>query len=406
MSAVPSPSDKEIARRFDAFFAQARKDARSVVLIVDDHLPRYDQNAGSLGMFHYAKLFRELGYAVVFMPHDRQADERYAAPLRQLGIEVCSYPLDLARWLSRYGGSIAAAWLSRPNIAMHYFGPLRALSRAVILFCGYDLHFLRMKRQAAVEGSTDPDGLIGKVEAVERMLVKGADAALVYSGVERDIIAREFGARDNVHVIPAYIYDVTLPQPSEPAFSDRTDILFVGSFQHTPNADGVLWFVREIWPLIRVSVPAARFAVIGPNPELLSLPASPGVELRGHVPDLEPHFARAKLSVAPLRYGAGVKGKIVASLASGLPVVTTEIGAEGMGLTDGRDVLLANDPAEFARQIVLLWFNARRWAELSAAGRAFVAQNYSRERAASILTGILAKHGVSPTLAAHEPERR
>ena len=223
---------------------------------------------------------------------------------------------------------------------------------------------------------------------------------------ERDIIAREFGARDNVHVIPAYIHDVTPPRSTDPAFTDRTDILFVGGFQHRPNADGVSWFVREIWPLIRLSIPAASFRVIGPNPELLSLPPSPGVELWGHVPDLEPHFARAKLSVAPLRYGAGVKGKIVTSLASGVPVVTTGIGAEGMGLTDGLDVLLANDPAEFARQIVLLWFNARRWTALSAAGRAFVAENYSRERAASILTGILARLGVSPIAAVDRSESR
>src|SRR6185437_11726544 len=161
------------------------------------------------------------------------------------------------------------------------------------------------------------------------------------------------------------------PRSSGPApnLQHRSDFLFIGGYEHLPNVDAVLWFVSEVWPIIQLRSFPRRFVIVGSKvPHSIAAIASDKIEVRGYVKDLVPLFASCRLSVAPLRYGAGIKGKIVTSLSYGVPVVATSIAAEGADLRHDESVLIADTPAAMADQIIRLYDDDDLWQRLSANG--------------------------------------
>jgi glycosyltransferase involved in cell wall biosynthesis len=174
------------------------------------------------------------------------------------------------------------------------------------------------------------------------------------------------------------------------AFGDRRDLLFVGNFVHAPNVDAVRWFCAEVLPAVRARIPDVRLFVVGngPPPSVQAL-ACPHVTVTGWVESTEPHLDACRVSVAPLRYGAGMKGKIGEALARGLPVVSTGIGAEGMDLRDGVHALIADDPRAFAEAIVRLYRDEALWTALSAAGRRHVDERYGPATVGAALEALL-----------------
>src|SRR5262245_7128391 len=161
--------------------------------------------------------------------------------------------------------------------------------------------------------------------------------------------------------------------------------MFIGNFRHTPNRDAVAYFVGEILPRVAARLPGVRFLIVGSGRPPSIRQASPAVQVLGHVKDVDPVFDAARVFVAPLRYGAGVKGKIGQSLACGLPVVTTSVGAEGMALVDREHALIADGPEAFAQAVVELYGDPALWARLSAAGRRHVGTHFGRERTRALL---------------------
>jgi glycosyltransferase involved in cell wall biosynthesis len=152
-------------------------------------------------------------------------------------------------------------------------------------------------------------------------------------------------------------------------------VVFVAGFDHRPNVDGMLWFANEIWKTVRDRVPEARLTIVGSNPPpaVLELKHRPGVHVTGYVPDTSPYLDRAAVSIAPLRYGAGMKGKVAEALAAGVPVITTSIGAEGFRAVPGEHLLIADSAADFAAAVVQALENPDRAARLGQAGQALVA---------------------------------
>jgi len=142
--------------------------------------------------------------------------------------------------------------------------------------------------------------------------------------------------------------------------------------------DAVLFFADSVWPLLSGDLAGARFVVLGADPpkSILSL-ANDRILVTGHVQQLAPWLERARVSVAPLRYGAGVKGKINTAMSYGVPVVTTPVGAEGMGLCHGRDVLIASDASAFAREVRRLWSDRELWHELVRGGLRSIERTFS-----------------------------
>jgi glycosyltransferase involved in cell wall biosynthesis len=173
-----------------------------------------------------------------------------------------------------------------------------------------------------------------------------------------------------------------LAGPGQP-FAQRRDLVFVGGFRHPPNVDAVRWFVAEVFPRVRERLPDVRFHCIGSHlvPEVEALAAQPGVLVHGHVPDIAPYMDGCRIALAPLRYGAGVKGKVNLSMAHGQPVVATPSAVEGMHLRDGEDVLVAGDAMAFADAVVRLYHDEALWQRLSAGGLANVERHFSLDAA-------------------------
>jgi glycosyltransferase involved in cell wall biosynthesis len=204
-------------------------------------------------------------------------------------------------------------------------------------------------------------------------MVEGSDATIVVSEAERDLLAR-LQPEAKIHVIPTIHEAVTSIRP----FQERKGLLFVGSFSHPPNEDAIVYFSEVVFPLVRRQLPDISLTVVGhsPSPKVASL-ASDRIKVTGWVPDLDPHFQYARLFVAPMRFGAGISGKVVQSLSYGLPVVTTSIGAEGLALTGSLKTMVADHSKELAGRIVDLYRNEPLWNELSRDAIAFVESNYS-----------------------------
>ena len=340
---------------------------RRRVLVVDNYMVTPDRESGSVRMLNLLRILQGLGFKVTFAAANLEAPEPYVADLQRIGVEVLYRPYvrRIRDHLASHGTDYDLVILSRADAAAATLDAARThCTKARIVFDTVDLHFLRERRLAQLQGDRATLRVAERRKAQELGLMRRADLTFVVSEAERDILAVE--APDvRVHVV-SNIHRVL---GSTKPYDARSGILFIGAFAHPPNTDAVLFLCHEILPLLRESVPDIRLSVIGADPprEVLAC-AGPHIEILGHVPDVEPFFAGCRVSVAPLRYGAGVKGKINQSLAHGLPVVATRVAAEGMHLVDGESVLIADDAPAFAEAIARLDRDPLLWQRLSDGG--------------------------------------
>jgi sugar transferase (PEP-CTERM/EpsH1 system associated) len=215
-----------------------------------------------------------------------------------------------------------------------------------------------------------------KLRRYERRAFERAAVCCPTSDLEAVQIKRLVpGAR--VWVVPNGV-DTTEFAPTTGEKTDCPALIFTGTLSYAPNAEGILWFVRAIWPLIRSAVPDVQLRIVGrePPPEVLAL-ASNQIRIYGDVPDVRPYLHGACLAIVPLLHGGGTRLKILEALACVLPVVSTTLGAEGLDTVPGRDLLIADDAAAFAEQTVRLLRNPALRAGLGRAGRALVEQRYN-----------------------------
>jgi GT2 family glycosyltransferase/glycosyltransferase involved in cell wall biosynthesis/Tfp pilus assembly protein PilF len=370
------------------------------ILVIDPFLPLYDRASGSKRLFEMLKLLAAAGHAVTFIARDGQNGERYAAELEQLGVEVypgdaewmkeCGFPvkcrpLDLKKLLqdSQYDTILLSFWY----IAEQYLSRIRAWSPASrVLIDTVDLHFLRERRQAELYQDQKLLEQAEKTHRGELGIYRQADALMTVTEDDRQTLLREL-PDSRIFVVPN-IHD--LPKDIPPADS-RAGLLFVGNFCHGPNQDGVLYFHRDIWPRILERVPGAHWTIAGNNPPpAVRALAGPSIQVTGYLPSLEPCLRSHLVSVAPLRYGAGMKGKIGEALAHGLPVVTTSVGAEGMGLERGdHGALVADDPEAFAARVAALYADRELWNQVSAQGRRHIETHFTPQRIAQNLSILL-----------------
>ena len=351
------------------------------ILIIDAQTPRPDHDSGSLRLVNLMRLLREEGAHVVFMPADRHRVEPYATQLQHLGVEAWHAPF-AARppaWLREHGPRFDAVMVSRHYVASEFLSLLRAHApQARLIFDTVDLHYLRERRGAELAGDATLARAAGRTRALELAVIAKSDVTLVVSEIERELLRNDApDARvellSNLHRIAG----------AGQAFAQRRDLVFVGGFRHPPNVDAVRWFVQDAFPSIRMRLPDVRFHCIGSHtpPEIEALAAQPGVVIHGHLADIDPYMDGGRISVAPLRYGAGVKGKINLSMAHGQAVVATACAVEGMHLRDGEDVLVADDPQAFADAVVRLYEDETLWNTIARNGLDSVAQNFSLETA-------------------------
>ncbi len=339
---------------------------RGRALIIDNHWPQPDRDSGSVDIVNLAEALSILGFEVVLAAAKELHGEQPAREaLTARGIN-CLRSADAATmeaFIVQQGGSFDLCVLCRVFCGGQFLELARAhCLKARVVFNSIDLNFLREERRARLLGDAALLKIAEDIRPREEYIIRQCDATIVVSEAERALLAETMP--DCLAVTLPLARPLALPQA---AFDARQGIGFIGGFAHVPNVDAVRYFVADIWPLIHAALPSCTFSIVGADapPDLLD-GAPAGVTLRGHVPDLGPWFESLRVSVAPLRFGAGAKGKVASSLAAGVPCVATEIAAEGMTLGPEQGVLTAPDAAGFAEAVIRLHSDAALWKRLSA----------------------------------------
>lgn len=372
------------------FRARERSQGKEIILVVDHYVPTFDRDAGSKTTYQYLKMFLKKGYVVKFLGDNFLHEEPYSTTLQQMGIEVLygdGYAAGIWDWLKENGDEISYAYLNRPHIATKYVDYIRDYTGIKVIYYGHDLHFLRLGREYALTGDIEIKREADYWKSVELTMMHKAAVSYYPSYVEIDAIHAIDGSI-RAKAITAYVYDTFLTDIRDD-FAKREGLLFVGGFAHPPNADAVLWFAREIFPGIRERIPGIKFYVVGSKvtDEIRALEQDGnGIIIKGFVSEeeLESLYASCKLVVVPLRYGAGVKGKVVEAIYNGAPIVTTSTGAEGIPFVES--VLETADEAEqFADRVVNLYRDNERCRELCRKTQDYIKKYFSLDGAWKVI---------------------
>lgn len=362
--------------------------SRGRVLVVDAMTPEPARDSGSLRLCAILRLLDEQGWSTCFLPDDGRASSEEIAALGALGCEVLARPQTpaLPRWLKQHGRELHAVILCRHTVAGQYADLVRQLApQAKLLFDTVDLHFLREQRAAELSGSATLARQAETSRRGELALIEQSDVTFVVSSHEQALLAQML-PKARVELL-SNIHDVHGCRRSH---RERRDLVFIGGCGHPPNTDAIRWMSTEILPRLREALPGIRVHVLGDvsDPMRYEL-ASAGLEFHGRVPDLAPWLDSCLASLAPLRFGAGVKGKINMAMSYGVPVVATSIAVEGMQLNDGIDVLVADDAAAFVVAVQRLHEDEALWQRLSVNGLDNVQRHFSTAAAAATLHRVL-----------------
>ena len=366
------------------------------LLFIDLVTPTPNEDAGSLVAYEMMTGFRDSGFKVTFIPADNFAHMGASTrDLQRVGIEPIYHPSysSMPAFLSNRHDAFDLILLVRFRVGEAHLQQLRQrYPSARIIFSNCDLHYLREMREA--ELSADPAAIAAARDTKRREtdVIARADVNLVHSEAELELL------RKDVPGAPCVLFPLVHdPVGNRAPLEQRDGICFFGGYRHPPNADGIVWFVENIWPRVRQQLPNEKLYVAGSSmtDDIKALSRHPGVEVVGFVDDLEAFLARRRVTIAPLRFGAGAKGKVAASLANGVPVVSTFVGAEGMQLTPGVNVLIADSEEAFATSVVEVLANDRLWEQLSAAGLAYAAEVTSRASARRRIQSILRDLGLA-----------
>lgn len=387
---LPSPDINKMNIRF-----RDRINGKKTVLVIDHFVPEYDKDAGSKTTFQYLKMFTEKGFNVKFLPDNYYRSEPYTTVLEQMGIEVLygiGYKTTIEEWIVENKNNIDVVYLNRPHISVKYIDFIKKNTDIKIIYYGHDLHFLREKREYEI--TKDEKHLVDSDywKEIELGLMRKADLSYYPSKIEENLI-NKIDPKINVKAINAYVFD-NVDTKKKIDFKDKKGIMFVGGFNHRPNVDAVLWFIKEIYPKIKKeeNIP---FYIVGSNApaDILSLSSIPGVIVKGYVSDEELNnlYEDCKLVVVPLRYGAGIKGKVIEAMSKGIPLITTTTGAEGIEELE-KFVPVTDNPNEFASELLKLYKNDEQLKAISLKEREYIDENFGTEAAWNIIKDDFTKH--------------
>ena len=338
-------------------------------LVIDDVLPDVNRDAGSQAVVSHIRSLQRLGYAVTITPSCMAGGAEVAA-LEAMGVSCCCAPWcgSVEEVLRREQGGFALIYLHRGANA-RYLPLIRHLQpRARVIYSVADLHHVRLARQAEVEQRPELLEASQRMRIAELSAARFADAVITHSSYEAALLKRDL-PEVKVHVVPWSV----LSQPVTVPWSERRGLAFVGSYGHAPNLDAAWWLIQEVMPMVREQEPELECLLVGSSmPDTLRAAVVPGVKAVGHVDDLPALFNQVRLTVAPLAFGAGVKGKVLASLAAGVPCVCTPVAAEGLDLPDALSGLVAPAAAGLAAAIVRLHRDEAYNRSCSEAGLAYV----------------------------------
>jgi GT2 family glycosyltransferase/glycosyltransferase involved in cell wall biosynthesis/Flp pilus assembly protein TadD len=375
----------------------SRRGKRRSVLIIDDWPPLPDKASGTLRMYSTTKEMLRLGWSVTYAhlvgTKLGPTADTYFKEMSGLGVEFIW--LEYEKWwalrnsedvrpILRQKISTLELGTRKPDVVYlsfwfvaDFFIDLirQELPDTPIIIDTHDLHYVRELRQAEV--LRDKKLLRDAQGNKRRELAAYAKADAVTTVTEND---RQFLMND-LPGKPVFIMtNIHEAEPGGRRFEERRDLLFVGNFNHTPNTDAVRYFADQIFPKLRIALPGVKLFVVGNNPpEPVRQLACDDIVVTGWVPSVRPYFEQCRISVVPIRYGAGVKGKVGEAMAHGLPSVLTTVAAEGMNIVDGEHGLIADDPEQFAGAVTRLYGSEELWQRLAAGGVQLVSRTYSAE---------------------------
>lgn len=338
---------------------------RKKILVIDEHTPRIDSDSGSLRLFHLMTSMKRSEHDVSFLPANLNYDKVHTVRLQQQGIACMYQPWakNILAWLKENAAHFDSIIVCRIGLISSLYHSLRIYApKTTLIFDTVDLHHIREQQEAELANSDALRKQAQTTKAKEYAYIRDCDETWVVSDSERKLLQTDFPDKtirliSNSHPI----------RKNTPGFGQREGILFVGNFRHPPNADGLQWFLESIWPIVNSKNPDIRLNIIGADaPEQLQrMSEGKNVSFHGHVSDIEKHIDSARINIAPLRYGAGAKGKISQPLASGLPSIATRVAADGMHLVHGESILLADTAEAFANAIIRLYEDESQWILLS-----------------------------------------
>jgi glycosyltransferase involved in cell wall biosynthesis len=343
---------------------------KKLVLVIDREIPTPDMDSGSFRMNEILKILSKK-YEVIFLPADLQYNEEYSEMMRLIGVEILilrNY-FETVEFFKTFGKHFTFVLISRPIVAKDYLPVTRKYCvNAKFIYDTVDLHYLRLQRESAFACDSEKKSIqrrSEKLKKIETQIFYSVDQIWVISNDEKEIVSK---LTANVEVIP----NIHPAVKNINKYNSTKDILFIGGFRHTPNVDAMKYFVSEIFPKIIKRVNNIKLIIIGSNPpqEILDL-NSENILVKGYVKNLEMDFANARIFVSPVRFGAGMKGKIGLSLSYGIPTVSTTIGAEGFGFS-GNELIIEDNPLKFAESVINLYNNEKEWKKYKTAGIDFM----------------------------------
>jgi len=359
------------------------------VLVLDHCTPTPNQDAGSIIVFNMGILLREMGFQVTFIPEDNfMYMPKDTAALQRSGIEVlyAPYYLSVEQHLKESGGRYDLVLLFRPGVVERHLNTIRKYCpQAKVIFHTVDLHYLRMSREADMLGREGKLREAREMKKKELEAIRSVDATIVTSTIEFELLRSEVSNK-RLYVLPL-IMDI---RGTKKGFKERRNVVFVGGYQHPPNVDAVKYFVQEVMPFLRRRIKGVCFYAVGSKtPVEIEALSSEDVIVAGYVEDLSTLLDEMRVAVSPLRFGAGIKGKIGTSLAVGLPMVATSLAAEGMSLRDGENILVADGAEALAEAVARLYEDEGMWEKVSRNGLEFAAKAWGGETAWTSLYNIL-----------------
>ena len=369
---------------------EAHRGSISNILIVEACMITPDQDAGSVRLLNMLKILKRDGHHVSFVADNLEYKQKYVTTLQQIGVEVLhgAFAGTIRKVLQTRGLALDTIMFCRHYIASRYVDQVRTFApHARIIFDTIDLHFVREEREAALHHDAAMFRAAAVTRAKELGVMKHADLTLVVSEFEQALIG-EILPTAKIDIISLINDEAPAPRP----FAQRSGILFVGGFRHPPNVDGVTWYITEVLPHVRRALPDVTTTIVGSNmPGSLKALACDGVDIKGFVENTQPLLLNARVSIAPLRFGAGIKGKINEAMSYGIPVIATACAVEGMRLVPEADVLVGDDPEAFAQAIVRAYSDEALWKKLSQGGLQNVRQHFSVDAALPAVRRVFAK---------------
>ncbi len=348
------------------------------VIIVDTKLPEYDKDSGSRRLTEIIKLLikNDIGVFLLADFKEYRFTTDYLQFFRDLGAVVYEPAIDKSGKLITKKDFVEQVlpfadfvWLHRPEIFAKYFPIVKKYKpSAKIFFDMVDFHYLRFKRESELTNNSSVMKKADKFLKLELENCKKADKVIVISDVEKETLQEYYNEESKIISI-SNIHQY-LENNNSPSFDERKDLLFIGGFDHKPNVDAVNYLANEIMPLLWKSNPEISITIIGSNPpESVVNLNSDKFRVLGYAENVAPYFLNSRIFVAPLRYGAGIKGKIGQSLEFGLPLVTTDIGAEGFNFYDNKSIMVGNTSQEIVDNIILLYQSKEVWEKVSSGSK-------------------------------------